>query len=340
MNTKNLSGVLYGIKDIRVEELERPQVANKGVIIEVEKVGICGSDLHIYHDMMLPKGSVQGHEFSGEIVEVGEENKEFEVGDKVVVNPQYDMVGLGKTNGGFANFVHIENAKSKHNVIKLPKTMSAINGALVEPLAVALYGINISNLSKDSNVLVTGVGTIGLMVVSALHAKGFTNIAVSDINEKRLQLAVKLGAKYMHQANKDQGLRDFVIETFGKQPNLMGVEEIPNLQVVLDCSGVGSVISEGIKSLGVGGKSILYGLGQSSFNVALFDVVLDRKQIISSSFYDDRDFYEAIEILSDENTLIPEVVTHHFSLEELPQAFETADNNPEAIKVMVSANPV
>lgn len=337
MHHKNLSGVLYGKKDIRVEALERPEVNKKGIIIKVAKVGICGSDMHFYHDMLLPKGSVPGHEFNGEVVEVGEENTDFKKGDRVVVNPLYDLVGIGgKTKGGFANYVHIEEAKKNYNVIKLPDAMSYLKGALVEPLSVALYGINVANLSKDDNILVTGVGTIGLMVVSALHAKGFKKIAVSDVNEKKLKMAMKLGANHIHLANKEQSLDDFVVEVYGKQPNFMGTDEMPNLQVAIDCSGVAAVISNGIKALGVDGKSIIYSLGNATFNIALNDSVLNRKKIIGSSFYEDSDFMEAIKILSDENTLIPEIVTHNFSLKELPKAFETADKDPNAIKVMVT----
>ncbi len=337
MDNKNLSGVLYGKKDIRVEALKQPEVSNNGIIIKVAKVGICGSDMHFYHDMLLPKGSVPGHEFNGEIVKVGKENTDFKKGDRVVINPLYDLVGIGgKTKGGFANYVHIENAKKNHNVIKLPNTITNIKGALIEPLAVALHGINLVNISKNANILVTGVGTIGLMVVGALHAKGFKNIAVSDVNKTKLQMALKQGATHIHDVNKEQGLEDFVIEHFGKQPNFMGTDKIPNLHVVIDCSGVGSVISNGIKALGVGGKSIIYGLGNTTFNTSLNDTVLNRKTIIGSSFYEDSDFMEAIEILSNENTLIPEIVTHHFSLKELPKAFETADKDQNAIKVMVT----
>ena len=106
----NPSGVFHEIHDICVEEKTAPSINDKSVIIIVEMTSVCGTDLHILHEGLVPSGSVLGHEFSGKVIEAGDEVNDLKVGDRVVVNPVINGVGLGLSPGGFAHYVKIENA--------------------------------------------------------------------------------------------------------------------------------------------------------------------------------------------------------------------------------------
>ena len=165
--------------------VSKPEITPDSVIIRVDKTGICGTDLHIYHEGLVPPGSVLGHEFSGTIVEAGEKVSDLKEGNRVVVNPMYNGTGLGLSPGGFAHFVRIDNAQKGKNVIPIPDTLDAQMGALVEPLSVGVAAVNTSPFKISDNVLVTGCGTIGLVTIAALKSKGINNIIASDISEKK-----------------------------------------------------------------------------------------------------------------------------------------------------------
>lgn len=169
---KNPSGVFHGVHDIRVDYLPIPNVTADAVLIKVAVAGVCGSDIHFYHQDMVSEGSVLGHEFSGTIVAVGANLSEFSKGTRVVVNPAIQGIGLGTKPGGFANYVLVDNARLGVNIFPIPEAISDEQGAMMEPLSVGLSGVNAAQVSSSDNIVIFGAGTIGLSVLASLTALG------------------------------------------------------------------------------------------------------------------------------------------------------------------------
>lgn len=211
------AAVWHGEKDIRVEEKELKALKDNEVTVRVAWAGICGSDLHEYQEgpVFIPVNQpdeltgevapiIMGHEFSGVIEKVGKNVTNYQVGDRVVVNPTitygnkpedvdcydgFSFIGL-HGDGGFAAFANAP----EHNIYKLPDTLSLQDAALVEPTAVAVQAVKEGNLLFGDNVAIFGAGPIGLLTVIAAKAAGASNIIVFDLSETRLQMAKDLGA--------------------------------------------------------------------------------------------------------------------------------------------------
>ena len=215
------AAVIYGTKDVRIEDVPEPKVSKGKVKIKVAWCGICGSDLHAYHhgfglaleEHPLSKKKVPlilGHEFAGVVTEVGEGVTHVSVGDKVAVEPNlycgeciycrrgdYNLCKLSNAgflglsdDGGFAEYVV---ADAKH-FYKLPDNMSLEEGALVEPTAVAYHAVKRSGLKLGDTVAIFGAGPIGQLVLLCANAAGAAKTIVVDVSKERLAKAKELGA--------------------------------------------------------------------------------------------------------------------------------------------------
>ena len=224
-------------KDVRVEELEIPQPKANQIKIEVKYCGICGSDLHEYlggpifipvdkpHPYTGEKAPlVMGHEFSGEVVEVGPEITKFKVGDRVTVepihakdglkgkynlDPNLNFIGLAGGGGGFSEYV-VVNEDQAH---KLPDNVDFEQGALTEPAAVGLYAVRQSRIQAGDTAAVFGCGPIGLLVIDALRAAGASRIFAVELSPERQAKAKELGAIVVDPSKED------AVESIRRQTN-------------------------------------------------------------------------------------------------------------------------
>lgn len=220
----------YARKDVRIEEIEEPIVTKGNVKIKVKWCGICGSDLHEYlggpifipveEPHALSKTTapvVLGHEFSGEVVEIGEGVTNFEVGDRVVVEPivacgkcpaclegKYNLCsslgfhGLCGTGGGLAEYTVFP----QEFVHKIPDSMSYEQAALVEPMAVALHSIRMADFKIGDTALVLGAGPIGLATIECLKAAGAKLVVVLQRKSIRQEYAKRAGADFVLDPNE------------------------------------------------------------------------------------------------------------------------------------------
>jgi len=209
--------VLESYMDLQYKDVSPPAITHTDVLIKVKAVGICGSDVHGMDGSTgrrIPP-IIMGHEASGEIVQLGAEVKQWNLGDRVTFdstiydpNDWYSKRGmynlsdgrkvLGvsteefKKDGAFAEFVSVP----EHILHKIPENVSYTEAALVEPAAVAMHAISISNLKPDDVVLVIGAGMVGMLVIQLLRIKGCKKIIAVDLDEARLQRAKTVGADY------------------------------------------------------------------------------------------------------------------------------------------------
>ncbi|BER91644.1 zinc-dependent dehydrogenase [Atrimonas thermophila] len=223
------AAVLYGPRDLRIEDVPIPQIGPDEVLLKVAFCAICGTDVRIfnYGHRSITKPQIIGHEVSGTIVEKGTNVEDFEVGDQVVVDP---IVSCGKchycqrgmTNlclefkktteafgyyypGGFAEYMAIpKKALRRGNLVKVPSGVSLAEAAIAEPFACALNGQMLSKVGLDDTVLVIGAGPVGCMHVGLARSLGATKIILSEVKETRLEIARKfLADVYVNPLKED-----------------------------------------------------------------------------------------------------------------------------------------
>jgi threonine dehydrogenase-like Zn-dependent dehydrogenase len=276
-------------------------VAGRGqAVVAVERCGICGSDIHLRRSGMLGPGAVMGHEFAGTVVSAGEgegvDDGRGLVGRRVAVLPfrrcgacprclegrtalcvegMAHGLGLGGLDGAFAEYVTV-SSRSCHPV---PAGMTADQGALVEPYAVALHGLRRSRVEPGSVVGVIGAGPIGLMTIAALRAAGVEAIVVAERSDTRAELAVALGAAAVaadaHQLSSAIG---------------------DDLDVVFECAGVPETPQIALELVRPGGQVVLVGVTNPDEPLTMVSFLWIIKEVdIAGSFaYDDVDYADAV----------------------------------------------
>jgi L-iditol 2-dehydrogenase len=258
--------VFSGPKSIEIKELPIPSITRGEILLKVKFAGICGTDIRIYNGTKAIKAPrIIGHEFSGEIVELGEGVGDYSVGDRVTVYPMLscgvcyackegrtnicvDRLTIGyEIDGGFSQYIKIPaSVVNGGNVIKLPDNVSFQEAAASEPVAAALNGINRAKLKPDQYLAVVGCGPIGLSHVQLGKHLNANVIAIEPQREKR-ELAMKMGAKYVLDPQTENLNEKISVITDKK-----GVDSL-----LLDV-GIPSVIEQSLQLVKKGGSFILF----------------------------------------------------------------------------------
>jgi 2-desacetyl-2-hydroxyethyl bacteriochlorophyllide A dehydrogenase len=243
-------------------DIEKPVPQKDEVLIRVKVVGICGTDIHIlkgeyFSDFPL----IAGHEFSGEVVEVGEEVTQFQPGDRVTADPNIfcdkcyfckinknnhclDSHVVGVTqNGAFAEYV----AVSEKGIFSIPDHLSYSEAALAEPLACVVYGIRRSGIKPGEKVLIFGAGAIGLLLMSLLKMNGASQVVMVDISQKKLDFAKKMGASEVILNNEDGEKKLKAIAPFG-------------FELVADATGSPRVMERELQFVEPDGTFLVFGV--------------------------------------------------------------------------------
>ncbi len=344
----------YNRRDIRVEEVPEPRPKKGEVKIKVAWAGICGSDLHEYlagpifipadtpHPITGEKAPViMGHEFSGEVVELGEGVEGFAVGDRVAVEPivacgacpscrqgKYNLCarlgfhGLSGGGGGFAeyttfpaNFVH-----------KLPEGMTFEEGALIEPVAVAVHAVRKGRMLEGESAIVFGAGPIGLSVIAATRAAGARKVLAVEIAEKRREYARKLGADHVLNPRQVKLNEEIMKLTDGR-----GVD------VAFETAGVAATLLSAVESVGPDGRVVIVSIWEKpvELNPNLF--VLTEKQLIGTLAY--RDVFPAtMALIADKRIDASQFITAKIKLDQIVEGgFEELINHKDRhVKILVS----
>jgi (R,R)-butanediol dehydrogenase / meso-butanediol dehydrogenase / diacetyl reductase len=292
----------YGVKDVRVEEIEEPKVLEGTVKVKVKWCGICGSDLHEYlgGPIFIPVGQphplsknvapvVLGHEFSGEVVEVGEGVSKFKKGDRVILEPmvvcgecpackegKYNLCeklgfhGLCGSGGGFAEYTVFP----QEYIHKIPEGMSYEQAALVEPMAVALHSIRIAKFVTGNTALVLGSGPIGLATIECLKAAGASLVIVLQRKSIRQEYAKRAGADYVLDPNECDIATEVKKLTGG-----LGVD------VAFETTGAKIGLDTGLDSLKFEGTLVVTSIWEGEVNINPNKLVFTEKKIVGTLAY-------------------------------------------------------
>ena len=318
------SAVFYGKHDLRVENSPMPKVDPEDILIQVKACGICGTDVHIYEG---DKGAAEvtpptilGHEFSGVIAEVGSNVTKNKVGDRVCIDPNCycgkcdfcrngiahyctDMIGYGTTvNGGFAEYCSV----NQRQVYKLGDNTTFEQGAMTEPVACCLHGMDMCNIHPGSNVVVIGGGMIGLLMLQLSKLAGAARVALLEPVESKRVVAKKLGADI---------LIDPINENVEEELKKAGMTWV---NTVIECVGKTATIQQAIDIVGNKGTVMMFGLTKPDDTIAVKPFQIFQKEIeLKSSFINPYTQKRALDLIDSGRLDVSSMVYAVESLENL-----------------------
>ncbi|MFM9373332.1 NAD(P)-dependent alcohol dehydrogenase [Streptomyces sp. Da 82-17] len=330
------AAVLHGPGELRVEERPVPTPGPRQVLVRVDAVGTCGSDVHYYRhgrigDFVVEAPMVLGHEPAGTVVASGPGATRHRIGQRVSVEPGTPCGGcaecrLGRYNlcpdmvfyatppvdGVFCEYaaVHEEFAHA------VPDSVGDEAAALLEPLSVGVWSCRKARVGPGDRVLVTGAGPIGLVAAQTALAYGASEVTVTDVAPRRLALARELGMQAVDVSRTP--LRDL-----GYEPS-----------VVLECSGVPAVIGEAIRSTARAGRVVLVGMGGDEVPLPLAKVQNYELEVTGTFRYANT-WPTAIDLAASGRVALDPLVTHRFGLADAERALTVGAEDPTAVKSVV-----
>ena len=335
------AAVFHGPRDIRTEEVEKPVIGENEVLVRVRACGICGSDLHMYKLDLHPeklcrqteKGGVPGHEYSGEVVEVGSSVQGFDVGDRV----------SALTLGGMAEY-NPAMVFPGLTVHKLPDEVSFEEAATLEPLANSIHATMRGNPKAGERAVVFGAGIIGLGIVQYIGTLGIDldKLIVVDVSDRRLEKATQLGADITINAAIEDPYKKMV-ELLGETPLMFYPSEMsPAVDIVYDCVGYikerpePPVIQQAINIVREGtGRIVCHGIFEEIVPLELSEMVLKQADVLGSFGFTAQEMVEALELMRTGKVDRKCLVSHEFPLDEAKEAFEMQCRTDESVKVLV-----
>jgi len=317
------AAVLYGPRDLRVEAAPDPAPDAGEVVVRVRAAGLCGTDYRIWSgERPVRYPLIMGHEFIGEVAAVGEGVRNVKPGDRVAVEPNYSCgicslcregnrnlcprrtaVGID-VHGGFAHLARLP----ARCCWTAPPGLSDEQLLLTEPLSVVVRAVARAEVKPGVTAAVLGVGTLGLLALQVLRARGARVLAVGR-TDRRLDLARELGAEAVHSLASAPGSE--AARTFSGRE---GVD------VVLETAGTPEAVAKAIELARPSGRIVLTGLPHEPSQVHFFWVVRRELTLVGSMIYQN-EFPEAMRLLKDGAVRVDRLVTHRFSLEAIPEAF-------------------
>ena len=333
------AAVLYGHRDIRIEDRPTPVIGPDEVLLRVRACTICGSDLHYYdHGMRSPAPIVIGHEFAAEVVALGEHVQGLAVGARVAVEPGISCGVCEQCQHGYPNLCPqvrfcstppVDGAIQEfmvfpaHALFALPSELSFVDGAMLEPLCIAVKSLDFGKLRVGETAAVIGCGAIGLLIIQLLRAAGATAIYATDRLAYRREAAIRAGAT----ATLDPAdpVRDLLEHTGGR-----GVD------VAFEAASSSSTPQQAVEMARIGGRVVLVGI-QPDDHVVLHTSHLRRKAITISPVRRAAHVYpRALALVQRGLVQIDWLVTHRFPLEQTNAAFAlAADYADGALRVAV-----
>ena len=336
-----MKGIIFSkVKELQLrEDLPKPDLQPHEVLVKVKACGICGSDIESYsHGGLELPGIILGHEFAGEIVQIGPKVKGWKIGDRIAVNPGIPcrdcywckhhqenickgMVALGVTiNGAMAEFINVKTDR----IYPLADSLSYTQAATVEPIAVSVHALHESSFKLGDTAIVLGGGTIGLVMVQLLKLAGARKLFLVDPVPSKQELGKKLGAT---EVFSPQRMKKIIRLT-----NKLGPD------FIFDCAGTPQTFINSLQLIRKGGQIIITGIHSEPFEMRGFAQLI-LKNITQKGVYGytDDSFQRALNLLESKKVNMDPLITSQISLEEVPKMFETLSSPAhEEIKVVIT----
>lgn len=335
--------ILVEPKHIEFKEVAEPKAADltaHQVLVNIKRIGICGSEIHSYHGLhpatFYPV--VQGHEYSGVVMAVGSEVTVCKPGDHITARPQlvcgkcnpckrgqYNVcehlrVQAFQADGAAQDFFVVDDDR----VAKLPEDMSLDYGAMIEPSAVGAHASNRTDV-KGKNVVVSGAGTIGNLIAQFCIARGAKNVLITDVSDLRLAKARECGIKHTLNITK-KTLKEAAQELFGEE----------GYQVGFEVAGVEDSIRSLMETIEKGSDIVVVAVFAKDPSLSMFYLGEHELRLIGSMMYRHEDYLTAIDYVSKGIVNLKPLVSNRFAFEEYDDAYKFIDTHREtSMKVLI-----
>jgi L-iditol 2-dehydrogenase len=328
---------------IMIHEIEMPQPGPGEVLLKIQRIGVCGSDVHVYHGKH-PYTSypvVQGHEFSASVAAVGEGVSDLKPGMKVTSMPQivcgecapcrrgdYHICDKLKVQGfqapGCGQEYWVTSAAS---IIPLPETFSYEQGALVEPVSVAVHATSRAGFLAGRRVAVLGAGPIGNLVAQVARASG-AKVLITDLSEYRLDIARRCGLENVSNA-KEETLAQASRQAFGPD----------GFDVAFECVGAEPTITAAVSTIEKGGTIVVVGVFGEKPRVDM-GLVQDRElNLHGTLMYQKRDYLRAVELIATGAIKTDPLMSVHFSIDQFLDAYHYIERQGDrSMKVFIDVS--
>jgi len=339
-----LQEVMTAPKQITFREIPVPEPGDDQVLVKIMKIGVCGSDIHVYHGThpFTSYPVTQGHEVSAKVVSWGANVSGFSEGQRVTIEPQVycgkcypcthgkynlceELKVMGfQTTGTASEYFAVDASK----VTPLPEGMTFNEGAMIEPLAVTVHAAKRFPELEGSKVVVLGAGPIGILLAQSCKALGAAQVMVTDVSDYRLELAKKCGADFVYNTlNKDFG--EAMIESFGPD----------KADVIYDCAGNDITMGQAIKYARKGSTIILVAVFGKMATVDLAVLNDHELDLNTTMMYRHEDYVDAIRLVGEGKIQLKPLMSKHFAFKDYLQAYQYIDENRETtMKVLIDVD--
>lgn len=321
-------------------EIPVPDIGDDDVLVRMKRVGVCGSDIQVYHGkhkyMKFPV--VQGHEGAGVIARIGAKVTGLKVGDRVTMQPQVVCGTCAPCRSGHYNVcqnlkvygVHTDGMFTEYfpvpaaAILKLPDSMSFDDGSLVEPTSVATGAIRRCGDVSGLNIVVLGAGAIGNLVAQVAVASGARKVVITDINQRRLDIAAECG---IHACvnTRERKLKDVILEQFDDD----------EADIIIDCAGVKAIFSEAVAAARCSSKLVIVANYKEPVEVEL--PLFQRREVdmLGIMMYMRQDFERAIALMARGAINTSRLISDHFDLRQVDAVYPYIDSHADTIMKVV-----
>lgn len=326
---------------IEFSDVDRPRPKDNEVIMQTCRIGVCGSDIHVYHGLHPYTGYpvVQGHEVGGVVAEFGKNVTGLKVGDKITFLPQVtcgvcypcthgmyhiceSLKVMGFQTGGAAQEYF---ALPAENVVKLPDSVSLDEAAMIEPIAVTVHALERGGGAAGKRVVVLGAGPIGNLTAQVAKAAGAKAVMITDISPYKLEKARECGIQYVVNT-QHENLGEAILREFGPE----------KADLILECVGVEQTMTDAVNYARKGSTIVVVGVFGKKPEVDL-GLVQDRElSLVGTLMYQRADYERAVELVASGKMVLDKMITHRFPFAEYLDAYhaiEAAHGN--YLKVMI-----
>lgn len=345
MQKTMLQEVMTAPREIRFDTVPVPEAGPGQVLVKIKRIGVCGSDIHVYHGKhpYTKYPITQGHEVSGKIAALGEGVTQFQVGQRVTIEPQvycgkcypcthgkYNLCESLKvmgfqTTGTASEYFAVDASK----ITPLPEGMSYDEGAMLEPLAVTVHAAKRAGDVAGKRVCVLGCGPIGILLVQSLKALGAAEVMATDVSDYRLELARQCGADHVFNT-KNCDFGKVLVETFGPD----------KADVIYDCAGNDITMDQAIQNARKGSVIILVAVYAGLAHCDLAKLNDSELDLNTSMMYRHEDYVDAIRFVNEGKIQLKPLMSKHFAFTDYLAAYEYIDANRETtMKVLIDVDP-
>jgi L-iditol 2-dehydrogenase len=344
-NEKMLAAIIYGIKDLRVEEVAKPKVEHGEVLVKVKAATTCGTDLKIfqrgYVEGVIKLPTVFGHEWAGEVIEVGEGVSWSKVGMRVRAGNSAPclrcrMCQKGSFNlcedmmwlwGAYAEYIKVPARMVLVNMQEIPSHVSFEEAAMTEPLACVLRGVEKANVKLGDSVAIIGAGPIGLLHLLTVKRMGAERIIVTDLIDERLEFARELGADEVANAGHEDVVKRVTELTGGY-----------GADVVIEAIGQPTTWEQALKMVRKGGTVLEFGGCPPNTEIKVSTELLHYGDVtVIGAFHTTPTYFKkALNLIASKTINVEPLITRKMPLTKIKEAFETLTTSKKDVKIAIN----